>query len=184
MCQSDVRVSLDNKHAHATPSSRPSSSRSPSLLPSQHAHFAACSHVKSASAYQPSLFGASHNTSSSRLLPPRPSSPVPRKRGRPKVGANLPKPVIYGPRPRLGRPPGTGYKQKQQVLGVGPVEPAKRSRGRPKKDVRASAVSIEFGKLVCCFFIFIFIYLTLLTSLSSLSPGHCAQETTMLLHPR
>jgi hypothetical protein len=86
------------------------------------------------------------------------SAPLRRKRGRPKGGA---KPVIYGPNPRRGRPPGTGRKQKQSLLGQGgaiglPVRP----RGRPKKQVSPPAVSIEFGKVVSHNVIFALILLT------------------------
>uniref|UniRef100_A0A8H8CGB6 3'-5' exonuclease n=1 Tax=Psilocybe cubensis TaxID=181762 RepID=A0A8H8CGB6_PSICU len=55
--------------------------------------------------------------------------------------------AVDSPRPRRGRPPGSGYKQKRAAAlaleGVAP--PAKRPRGRPKKQKLASpAVSIEF----------------------------------------
>jgi hypothetical protein len=79
-------------------------------------------------------------------------STEPRKRGRPKGDGKVPKPVVYGPRPRLGRPPGTGYKQKQRVLvEEGDTLAAKRPRGRPRKQV-TPAVSVEFGRMVCIFF--------------------------------
>ena len=69
-----------------------------------------------------------------------------RKRGRPK---GAPKPLIYGPNPRRGRPPGTGYKQRQGLVGQGgATRQAARPRGRPKKQVSESAISIEFGKVV------------------------------------
>lgn len=74
------------------------------------------------------------------------SAPLHRKRGRPKGSAN---PVTYGPKPRRGRPPGTGHKQKQILLGQGGAV-TRRPRGRPKKQASlpAASVSIEFGKVV------------------------------------
>jgi hypothetical protein len=74
------------------------------------------------------------------------SAPLHRKRGRPKGSAN-PQAVTYGPKPRRGRPPGTGHKQKQILLGQGGAV-TRRPRGRPKKQASLPAVSIEFGKVV------------------------------------
>lgn len=92
------------------------------------------------------------------------SAPLHQKRGRPKGSASA-KPVIYGPTPRRGRPPGTGRKQKESLLG-GNMRLPVRPRGRPKKQVsRLSppAVSIEFSKAVShnvisdflCFFVYL-----------------------------
>ena len=81
-----------------------------------------------------------------------PTAPLHRKRGRPKGSRGAPKPVVYGPAPRRGRPPGTGYKQKQSQSGQGgATRPTVRPRGRPKKQVSLPAISIEFGKVIQSF---------------------------------
>ena len=93
----------------------------------------------------------------SPAISPPPIESRKRKRGRPK-GTNG-KATELNPTPRrLGRPPGTGYKQKAQALLAlsGQLQdsdsepPAKRCPGRPQK-IRDAAVgvSIEYGRMVC-----------------------------------
>lgn len=100
------------------------------------------------SIFSPVPFAARNVGSTSVPSPPFLKVIQLRKRGCPKGNACLPKPVVYGPQPCLGRPPGSGYKQKQAVLDTGPLEVVKRPRGRPKKVVLPPGVSIEFGRVV------------------------------------
>ena len=82
----------------------------------------------------------------STTIPPLPEC----KRGRPKGSVKI-KPVTYGPRPRLGRPPGNGYKQRlRALLGKDAARAAKRSRGWLQKQ-DSSPVSVQFGKVVGCY---------------------------------
>ena len=80
-----------------------------------------------------------------------------RNHGRPKGSKDRvtdPKPVTTTSKTqrRLGRPPGTGYRQKEQALlalsGETPDTSKKRRPGRPRKNV-ALKVSIKFGPV--CF---------------------------------
>jgi hypothetical protein len=80
-----------------------------------------------------------------------------RKRGRPKGSKDLvtdPKPIETTTRTqrRLGRPPGTGYKQKERAFlalsGESLDSGTERRPGRPQKNV-ALKVSIKFGPV--CF---------------------------------
>jgi hypothetical protein len=109
--------------------------------------------------FGPSEIAVSSATSSTALYAPTTHSPTSttsstlpeRKRGRPKGSVKV-KPVTYGQRRRLGRPPGSGYKQRlRELLGEDAAQAAKRPRGRPQKQV-LSPVSVEFGKMVCLFY--------------------------------
>jgi len=75
---------------------------------------------------------------------------APPKCGRPKIQ----KLEMYGLKRKCGRPPGTGHKQKARELygegGNGASEASRRPRGkgRPRKEVVPSSISIQFGKVV------------------------------------
>ncbi|EDR10701.1 uncharacterized protein LACBIDRAFT_324541 [Laccaria bicolor S238N-H82] len=144
--------------ANAVPAGSPSTSHTPSTAypsplsatnPSFASHAPQTAHLGhrkvsvSPASSSTTLHAPTTHPPTSTTTPPSPE----RKRGRPK-GSVKSKPVTYGPHPRLGWPPGTGYKQRLRAsLGEDAAQAAKRPRGRPQKQ-DSSPVSVEFGKMM------------------------------------
>jgi hypothetical protein len=153
--QSNVRFSWNsisgsadhsNPADHCTPSdlSQPSCGHYP-IRPSTHtpqtAHLGPPEVAVSSATSLTTLYAPTTHPPTPTMTPPLPEF----KRSCPKWSVKV-KLVTYGPRVRLGRPPGTDYKQRLKAsLGEDAAQAAKRPRGRPRQQA-SSPVSVEFGK--------------------------------------
>ncbi|KAJ7506340.1 hypothetical protein B0H11DRAFT_1973580, partial [Mycena galericulata] len=88
--------------------------------------------------------------SSSTINSPPLEAPVKRKPGRPKGSRNKNQPpsnnIQSGPK-RLGRPPGTGSRQRALLNGTAPPEEPKRPVGRPRVRSPPRPTTVRFGRI-------------------------------------